>query len=213
MRATCPARRSIRPFYRPHKRTTYEKWAASAPPDFRFAVKLPKSVTHEKHLRGCKADIDRFIDEIGGLGDRLGVVLLQLPPSLAFDAETTSCFLDLLRDRGDCAIALEARHASWASEDAQATLRDRGVAGVAADPARFATDAKPYGSGALAYFRFHGSPTIYRSGYDEAALAQIAERLSLAAETACEVWCILDNTAEGHALGNAVALDGRLRSR
>src|ERR1700733_604079 len=72
-------------FYRPHQRKTYQRWAWSVPAGFRFSVKLPKAMTHEQRLADCGALLDRFVSEVTGLGDRLGVLLVQLPPQLAFD--------------------------------------------------------------------------------------------------------------------------------
>ena len=70
-------------FHRPHQRKTYERWAQSTPSSFRFSVKIPKSISHEQGLAGCGALLDSFAAEVAGLGDRLGVLLLQLPPKLA----------------------------------------------------------------------------------------------------------------------------------
>src|SRR3954468_12858177 len=67
-------------FHRPHQRKTYERWAGSTPDDFRFSVKLPKAMTHERGLIDCGALLDRFAAEVSGLGDKLGIVLVQLAP-------------------------------------------------------------------------------------------------------------------------------------
>src|SRR3954468_23310589 len=72
-------------FYRPHRLATYERWAASVPERFRFAVKLPKAITHEARLVDITAAVDKFLDEISGLGPKLGPLLIQFPPSFAFD--------------------------------------------------------------------------------------------------------------------------------
>jgi uncharacterized protein YecE (DUF72 family) len=69
-------------FHRPHQRKTYERWARSAPAGFRFSVKLPKVMTHEQRLADCGELLDRFVAEVAGLGDKLGVLLVQLPPNL-----------------------------------------------------------------------------------------------------------------------------------
>ena len=73
-------------FYRPHRRSTYERWAATVPNGFRFAVKVPKAITHEKRLVEAQPELERFLGEAGGLGETLGSLLVQMPPSLAFDA-------------------------------------------------------------------------------------------------------------------------------
>src|SRR6478609_706526 len=68
-------------FYRPHQRKTWERWAASVPARFRFTAKLPQEISHERALRACAACLERFLDEVGGLGEKLACLLLQLPRS------------------------------------------------------------------------------------------------------------------------------------
>lgn len=138
------------------------------------------------------------------------MVLVQLPPSLAFDKAITLPFLDKLSSGTEAAIALEPRHASWFVESVSAELEIRRIARVAADPALFPGADRPAGWKSLAYFRLHGSPVIYRSDYTD-RLDEIFQSLTQAAGK--EIWCIFDNTTENHALGNALALSERLRSR
>ena len=88
-------------FYRPHQRKTYERWAASVPNDFRFSVKLPRSITQSQRLRDCDDLLARFLEESAGLGAKLGVVLVQLPPSLAYDADMASGFFRNLGRRSE----------------------------------------------------------------------------------------------------------------
>lgn len=193
-------------FYRPHRRATYEKWAASVPGGFRFSVKMPKAITHERRLVECAEALDEFLGQAEGLGPKLGALLVQLPPSLRFDASSAGPFLRLLRDRTAAGIALEPRHASWLAEEPEALLRGLRIARVAADPDRPRGAASPGGWEGLAYFRFHGTPRTYYSDYPPETLAAIAARLGERAAVGSETWCIFDNTAEGHALSNALAL-------
>ena len=72
-------------FHRVHRTSTREKWRDSVPEGFRFAVKLPKTVTHQARLVGADLLVEAFLAEAGLLGSRLGVLLVQLPPSLALD--------------------------------------------------------------------------------------------------------------------------------
>ena len=192
-------------FYKPHQRKTYERWAASTPAGFRFAAKLPKAISHENALAGCGDLLDRFVGDVTGLGDRSGVLLLQLPPKFAFDEAIFDRFLDELRARIATPVALEPRHATWFSADVDERLREYHVARVAADPAPVAASGDPGGWNGLAYFRWHGTPRTYYSDYDEAALAALRLRLGQSASHV-PTWCILDNTAAGAALGNAMAL-------
>jgi uncharacterized protein YecE (DUF72 family) len=191
-------------FYRPHRHATYQRWAQSVPDDFRFSVKVPKAITHEAGLADCSGLLDRFVDEVTGLGGKLGVLLVQLPPKLGFGKRVAAGFFRDLRARIDANVVLEARHASWFAPGVDDWLAERRIALVAADPAPVEGAGKPGGRGDLAYYRWHGSPRIYYSEYDAAALAALKQRLE--DDHARNIWCIFDNTAAGAALGNALQL-------
>lgn len=192
-------------FYRPHQRKTYERWAASTPPGFRFAVKAPRTITHERRLIDCGEPLARFLDECGGLGDRLGPLLIQLPPSLTFDAGTVERFLAAWRKAARVATVLEPRHATWFEPPAQALLEDFEIARVAADPAVVPAAARPGGWSRLAYRRLHGSPVMYATPYDDGRLEPLAERIA-DEPGAVESWCVFDNTRFGAATTDALKL-------
>lgn len=198
-------------FYRAHQPKTYTRWAASVPEHFRFSVKLPKAITHEKRLLGCTALLEQFLDECGHLGDRLGCLLVQLPPSLAFDVEVADRFFTRLRKHYDGWLAVEPRHPTWAT--AQSLLVDLQVAQVAASPSRFGVDAQPAGWPGLVYWRLHGEPQIYRSAYGRDYLQRLAAQLQQREDAQQHSWCIFDNTASGAALGDALATEALLHGR
>ena len=193
-------------FYKPHQLKTWQRWAASTPAGFRFSVKLPKAISHEARLVGCDDLLDRFLAEISGLGDRLGVLLIQLPPKFEWDAGLFEAFMAALRARSDVTVALEPRHASWFTAEADARLIDLRVARVAADPARVPGAGEPGGWRGLSYYRWHGAPRMYYSAYDTAALQALGGRLDAERRRGIPIWCIFDNTAASAALGNALAL-------
>jgi uncharacterized protein YecE (DUF72 family) len=195
-------------FYRPHRRATYERWAASVPEDFSFAVKLPREITHERRLVDAKVALDAFLAQVTGLGKKLGVVLVQLPPSFAFDAPATSAFFAALRERYAGDIAFEPRHATWFTPRAEKMLTDQRIARVAADPAIVPAAAEPGGWTGLHYVRLHGAPRIYYSDYPPVRIAHYQARLEHAIAEGAAAWCIFDNTALGAATGNALALSG-----
>ena len=195
-------------FYRPHRRATYARWADSVPEDFRFSVKAPRTLTHERRLADPAPLLEAFLEEIGGLGAKLGAVLVQLPPSLAFDAAVAGDFLDDLRARFSGFVALEPRHVSWFGAAADAMLVEHRVARVAADPAVAPQGGEPGGWLRGAYWRLHGSPRMYYSPYGPARLEGIAGRLR--AQAPGDTWCIFDNTALGAATAEALALRDRL---
>src|ERR1700742_467290 len=85
-------------FYRPHRPSTYARWARETPDGFAFSVKLPRAITHEKRLKDAGAALDEFLTQCGALGEKLGCILIQLPPSLAF---VRTDFFDRLRERYD----------------------------------------------------------------------------------------------------------------
>jgi uncharacterized protein YecE (DUF72 family) len=192
-------------FYRPHRVQTYERWAASTPASFRFAVKLPKAITHEARLKEADARLAQFVADASGLGDKWAVALVQLPPSLAFDAGVAGAFFARLREAFNGAIVCEPRHRSWFTPEAEQALLDSQVARAAADPARFPAAAEPGGWLGLRYYRWHGSPRTYWSAYDEAWLRERAQALQ-ALPARAQAWCVFDNTAAGAALPNALQL-------
>ena len=187
-------------FYRPHRRSTYERWAASVPKDFRFSAKLPRAITHQARLADPEAALDAFAGQVLGLGEKLGPLLAQLPPSLGFDAARAGVFFQALRARFDGFLACEPRHASWFARDADALLKKHHIARVAAAPAPAAGAEKPGGWNGYRYFRWHGSPVMYRSAYAPARLK------ALAAVLKAGDWCIFDNTADGAATPDAFKL-------
>jgi len=193
-------------FYRSHRPQTYARWADAVPAHFRFAVKMPKAISHGKHLCDCDAELRTFLDETGRLGSKLGVLLLQLPPSLRFDARVALPFFDRLRELHAGPVACEPRHPTWFEMEVGAALRRRGVTRAAADPARVPRAAVPGGDHRIEYLRLHGSPRMYYDAYDEESLARVARRLVRSSARTRGRWCIFDNTAQGHAIGNALAL-------
>jgi len=193
-------------FHRPHKRSLYEKWAAAVPADFRFCAKLPKTLTQDRRLADCEEPLAEFLAQAGGLGARLACLLVQLPPSLAFDRALARSFLDMLVTRFAGAIALEPRHASWFEPEADGLLRELRVARVLADPVRHPQGRWPGGWPQRVYLRLHGAPRMYYSAYGTDVLQALALRIRAAEAEGAEVWCIFDNTASGAAAGNALEL-------
>jgi uncharacterized protein YecE (DUF72 family) len=195
-------------FYRSHQRATYQRWGASVPRGFRFSVKMPRSITHEHGLRGALRLLDAFLAEIAGLGTRLGGLLMQLPPGLAFDERSAGRFMLGLRQRTDATVWVEPRHASWTAPRAMELLEPHGVERVAADPARIPGADTPAGQGRSRYWRWHGSPRVYYSAYGDADLDQLASTIK-ARGSIRSTWCIFDNTAAGHAVADALRLMSR----
>jgi uncharacterized protein YecE (DUF72 family) len=195
-------------FRRSHKPHTFARWAEAVPEDFRFAVKMPKRISHELRLRGTRDPLRRFWEEVRDLGPKLGPLLLQLPPSLIYDPAIVEPFFELLRASIDHPVVCEPRHPSWFEVEAERMLATYAIARAAADPARVPAAGGIGGELGLAYYRLHGAPRMYYSSYDCAFLDRLAAKIVGAA--AREVWCIFDNTASGAATANARAMQSRL---
>ncbi|HEX8597066.1 MAG TPA: DUF72 domain-containing protein [Chloroflexia bacterium] len=193
-------------FYRPHKPGTYERWAASVPEGFRFAVKVPKTITHIRRLRDANTELEVFLAECKHLGPKLGPLLVQLPPTLKFDEQTVDAFFSAFRERFSGDVACEPRHPTWFAPEPDAMLSAYQVARVAADPSIVPAAAEPGGWSGLAYYRLHGSPRIYYSAYSPDYLKAIAGKLAESVVNGVQTWCIFDNTAEGAATGDALAV-------
>lgn len=197
-------------FYKLPMARTFEKWRGRVPEEFRFSLKAPREITHDRRLEEPEEPLEAFLERARRLEDRLGILLFQLPPSLAFDGDVAATFLAALRERHDGAVALEARHASWFREEPEGLLADHGVTRVAADPPRADADGRPGADIGAVYFRLHGTPDTYRSPYRGGDLDPWEERVREAAGRAGEVWCIFDNTSEGEGTADALALRERL---
>lgn len=207
-------------FYRSHRSEVYARWAAQTPAGFRFAVKLPRAITHEGRLRAARAPLQRFIAETAGLGSKLAVLLVQLPPSLVFEPRPARRFFSLLAGMYGGAVVCEPRHASWFEAAADRLLVALRIGRVAADPARWPAAAVPGGwlgpagdgAGAVLYHRWHGSPRTYWSSYGDDWLQARAAELRRWPRGA-KAWCVFDNTAAGAAAANALSLQALLAGR
>lgn len=185
-----------------HQPSTYARWASTVPENFRFSVKMHQQITHEQQL-GDTSLLDRFLDGITRLGDRLGPVLVQTPPSLEFKASMAERFFSALRRKFDGALACEPRHPTWFGEEPESMFKDLQVARVAADPPQAEHGDQPGGWDGLVYYRLHGSPRVYYSSYSEDFLRNLLQKLRVAVQRG-PVWCIFDNTASGAATENAL---------
>lgn len=200
-------------FYRRHAHSVYARWASLTPRRFRFSVKVPRTITHEGELKSARVPLEQFLSEIAGLRSKLGPLLVQLPPSLAFNVRAARAFFDLLRERHSGPVVCEPRHATWFEAAAVRMLIAQRIGLVAADPSRIADATRPGGwmgpngdgAGAIVYYRLHGSPRKYWSRYPIERIEGWAEELR-ALPSSANAWCIFDNTASGSAIENALEL-------
>ena len=159
-------------FYRAQTPATYAKWAAETPEGFVFSLKTPRYITQAARLADAGKGIRGFI--LGGLaelGDRLGPILWQLPPSRPFDADDLAAFLDALPPQLNgqpLRHVLEVRDASFLDERYVALARSHGVATVFTDSPDFPTLADL--TGEFVYARLKHSVDEVPTGYSFAAL-------------------------------------------
>ena len=176
------------------------------PESFRFSAKMPKAITHTQKLREAEPLLDAFLAEAGVLEEKLACLLVQLPPSLVFDAAIAAEFFKQVRARTPVAVVCEPRHESWFATEAEQLLRDAQVARVAADPPRAPAAASPGGWRGMSYYRLHGSPKMYYSAYSADFISALAAQVREDAAADRDAWVIFDNTTLGAATGNALEL-------
>ncbi|WP_238490552.1 DUF72 domain-containing protein [Actinoplanes flavus] len=163
-------------FYRLPERGTFEQWRERTPDGFRVAVKMSRFLTHVKRLREPAEPVARFLDRASGLGDKLGPVLLQLPPTLRADLGA----LDetLARFPGDVRVAVEPRHDSWFTPDCERLLRRHGAALCWAD--RRGRPVTPlWRTADFGYLRLHEGAAKPWPRYGRAALRSWLDRCDL----------------------------------
>ena len=185
-------------FYRAVREATFASWAEQTPEDFRFSVKLSRAVTHAARLSG-NARLEEALAPMRALGDKLAAVLVQLPPSLAFDADRVEAFLIRLRATYEGMVAWEPRHPGWDGEEASSLLAVHGVTRVLTE---IPTPQTPRGEHGC-YVRLHGTPRRYRSSYSDADLSALAAWL---ADGTSPANVVFDNTAGPAGVANALSL-------
>jgi uncharacterized protein YecE (DUF72 family) len=198
-------------FYRLPERRTFEQWALRTPPDYVITVKASRFLSHIKRLKDPQEPVQRLMERVAGLGDKLGAVLLQLPPTMAVDIARLDETLEYFP--AGTRVAVEPRHDSWWSLDVEAVLRDRGAALVWAD--RGSQPIAPlWRTTDWGYLRLHaggGVPSIWP--YDEKVLADWADRICDAYTDTEVVYVYTNNDPEAAALRDAVTLGRLLRER
>lgn len=189
-------------FYRLPSAANVVQWLAQTPEGFRFSLKASRYISHMKKLRDCAEPLAEFVGLARNFGDRLGPVLIQLPPRWHVNVGRLAEFLALLPD--DLQFALEFRDPSWFCEDIYRLLRQYGVALCQFDLAGF--ESPPVVTAGLVYLRLHGPDEAYAGSYDQAALRVWAGRLQVWERAGREVYVFFDNDQDASAVLNALAL-------
>jgi uncharacterized protein YecE (DUF72 family) len=203
-------------FYSQIRPETYAAWAAQVPAGFRFAVKGHRFITHYKQLRDVGESVERVLDQASPLGDKLAVVVWQLPASRRVDLARLDEFLAVLARNSQVRHALEVRHRSWFTDEVAARLTAARVANCLSDAPDF--PLWPAVTTDLVYVRLHGHTRKYASSYSHASLRRWAASVHTWLGEGRDVHVYFDNDAEGHAVTNARTLlqmvgEGRARDQ
>ncbi|MGZ4970125.1 MAG: DUF72 domain-containing protein [Methylobacter sp.] len=198
-------------FYRLQSPGTFKKWFDETPPTFRFALKANRYLTHNRKLLDPLPSIRIEKSHAEALGDKLAVVLWQLPPSLKKDIELLKQFIDALQQWPEVRHSIEFRHKSWFNDQTADCLAQAEIAICLSDAATWPIWDRV--SSNLVYIRLHGHTQTYVSSYGESELAYWAERLARWTGQGKEVHVYFDNTAECAAPVNALALQTMLDKR
>jgi uncharacterized protein YecE (DUF72 family) len=191
-------------FYRWPRESAFASWQRRLPPGFLMSVKAPRGLTHAKHLAQPEAWVQRFAGCWRALGDRSGVLLVQLRPDHERDDARLERFLAQMP--AGIPVALELRHPSWQDDDVLALLERHRAAYVvmsgAGLPCVLAATAP------FVYVRLHGPDHhhLYAGSYSDAELSWWADRIREWEVGGREVWVYFNNDASGNAVGNARTL-------
>ena len=198
-------------FYRPHQSATYARWRDETPAPFRFSVKMPRSITHESHLKRCAAEVGRFYEDIAALQPKLAAVLVQLPPSLEFNRRIVHTFFNSVPRFRGTKVVCEPRHSSWFTRLRRAPCGTRECPGSPRTP--------PAAPARRSLAVCAASPTFAGMALRVCTIRSIRRRsfatfaAAVTKAKATETWCVFDNTARHAAWDDALQFMAALRRR
>ncbi len=197
-------------FYRLPPPSVAASWARRTPSGFRFAAKFPRSITHELRLEGTDDELARFLEVLAPLrsSGKFVAALLQLPPSLPFDAATVRAFYATLPH--DLPVAVEFRERSWLVPASYALLREFGFANVIVDGPHLPIALEVTAPFAYVRWHGHGGRIWYDYSYSASELSAWVPRLRALEEAAPAVYGFFNNHFRGDAAANCRSLADEL---
>jgi uncharacterized protein YecE (DUF72 family) len=199
-------------FYRIPLFKSCEKWCEMTPEDFRFCIKMYRGITQFRRLRNCEEMLDEYMYRISPLKPKLGPILIQLPPSLRFEADVADNFFRMLMAKySDYSFALEGRHATWFSDESLTLLANYNIAHVIGDSYHYVNHEAITAD--TAYIRFHGRERLFYSNYEDDILQEYAVKVAGWLQEEMKVWIFFNNTAVGHAILNALQLQKMIETK
>jgi uncharacterized protein YecE (DUF72 family) len=193
-------------FYHLPLKTTVSGWMTRTYETFRFCPKLSRFITHQMQLVNIEGALQKFFEVFEAMKERLGPVLIQLPPGLSYDKPLICNFFNLIKENyGQYRYAIEVRNKTWVNDDFFDLLEQFGIANVIADSG----NRYPYYEAITAdnvYLRFHGREQLYASDYSETILKQYGEKIRNWLDDGKVVWVFFNNDYYGFAVKNAERL-------
>ncbi len=193
-------------FYHLPLKKTVTGWMNRTPDSFKFSLKLSRFITHQMQLVNIEAALEKFFDVFEGMKEKLGPILVQLPPGLSYDEPRIQYFLELLKKQyNQYRFAVEIRNRSWINDHFFDLLSHYGTAFVIADSG----SRYPYYEAVttdFVYLRFHGREQLYASDYNEYDLQQYAGKIAGWLNDGKKVWVFFNNDYFGFAVKNAEKL-------
>ena len=193
-------------FYHLPRQKTFENWSTKTPDSFAFSTKLSKYITHNLKLKNAAEPLHLFLQEAVGLGNKLSVVLAQLPPNLHRDIERLKTFLEIIKSEKNAPrFAYEFRHESWLNDEVYDLLRKYKSGFVIQDSAGRWPSAEVVTSD-FVYLRFHGPEALYSSNYPDSQLNKWAGKIKKWLGEGLDVYAYFNNDINAFAVGNALTL-------
>lgn len=173
---------------------------------FRFCLKMSRLITHQLHLANTDVPLCNFFQVFEEMKERIGPVLIQLPPGLSFDYSLISDFLRLIGKMGSIfRFAVEIRNRSWVNDRFFDLLAQNNLAFVIADSGQRFPQSEIVTTD-FVYLRFHGREHLYASDYTEDVLQEYGEKISSWLDSGIEIWAFFNNDYYGYAVKNALRL-------
>ncbi len=194
-------------FYRLPERDTFQHWKKGTPKGFVFAAKASRFFTHMKKLKDPERNIVRFLENAAGLGEKLEVILFQLPPYWKANVERLKALIDYMERQETLPgvrSVLEVRHESWLREEVFHILEDANWSLCLADWPGLEVEGPVTAD--FVYLRRHGPASLYSSCYTDYMIQRDAERVVEWIKGKKDVYIYYNNDAYGYAVQNALTL-------
>ncbi len=186
-------------FYRSFSASTYRRWANSVPEDFKFILKLPQEITHKKRLVGVRNEILDFLDGLSPIAGKVGLILMQLPPSYKTVLSDFEESILLICEK--FALAVEFRNKYAFSEDVLDILVEHNCCFV--NPDSPASDFQTLVTNDMLYLRLHGRQAMYKSSYSDSELEEMSDIVLSMNDRIKSAYVIFNNGMEGFSIPNA----------